>query len=204
MSAPPVILASASPRRRRLLEEMGITFKVVAPQVEEVHYLNDLHRSVEENAVKKCTWCAIRHPEAIILAADTGIEFQGHTIMKPDSRDQAVAFLRMFSGHTHTVMTGLALSVPGHDIRRHVETSRVRFRELSDATINAYIDAVNPLDRAGAYDIDACGDMIIEGYEGSFTNIVGLPCETVRDWLGIIKPQPRSGPHMCDAFNCRI
>jgi septum formation protein len=178
-----LILASASPRRRRLLAEMGVAFEVVVPQVDEVHYLDDLHGSVRENAALKCAWCRERHPEASILAADTGIEFEGRTIMKPGSREEAAAFLRLFSGQTHTVMTGVAFSVPGAEMRLHVESSRVRFRELSDEMITAYIEKVDPLDRAGAYDINECGEMIVEGYKGSYTNIVGLPCEIVELWV---------------------
>ncbi len=179
-----LILASASPRRRRLLQEMGLTFEVVPPEVNEVHYLDDLHGSVLENAALKCEWCRERYPAAAILAADTGIEFEGRTIMKPRSREEAAAFLRMFSGKTHSVMTGVALAPPDDNTRLHVETSRVCFRQLSEETITAYIDRVMPLDRAGAYDIDESGEMIVDHYEGSYTNIVGLPCEIVAGWLG--------------------
>jgi septum formation protein len=185
VSAGCIVLASASPRRRRLLAEMGVTFEVVVPQVVEVHYLDDLHGSVRENAALKCEWCRQRHPKATILAADTGIEFEGRTIMKPDSREEAAAFLRMFSGHSHTVMTGVALHVPGREIRLHVESSWVQFRALSDEVIEAYIEKVNPLDRAGAYDINECGEMIVAGHRGSYTNIVGLPVEVVAGWLGV-------------------
>jgi septum formation protein len=164
---------------------MGLSFEVVPPEVNEVHYLDDLHGSVLENAAMKCDWCRRRHPDATVLAADTGIEFEGHTIMKPRSREEAVAFLRMFSGNTHKVMTAVALATPDDDTRLHVETSRVCFRELTEDTIAAYIEQVIPLDRAGAYDIDECGDMIVDHYEGSYTNIVGLPCEIVADWLGV-------------------
>ena len=81
-------------------------------------------------------------------------------------------------------MTGVAFSVPGAEMQLHVESSRVRFRELSDEVITAYIQKVDPLDRAGAYDINECGEMIVAGYEGSYTNIVGLPVEVVSEWLG--------------------
>jgi len=162
---------------------MGVPFTVDVPDVEEVHYLDDLHRSVSENAALKCAWCRARHPGAVILAADTGIEFEGRTIMKPRSREEAAAFLRMFSAHTHTVMTGVAMGVPGGEVRLHVESSQVRFWDLTDETIETYIAQVNPLDRAGAYDINECGEMIVAGYEGSYTNIVGLPMEVVGAWL---------------------
>lgn len=178
-----LILASASPRRKRLLKELGYSFDVVVPDVKEVHYLNDLNGSVTENALLKCEWCLERHPDATILAADTGIDFKGHTIMKPRSQDEAAAFLRRFSGNTHTVMTGIGLAVPDREVRLHVESSRVTFRELTEETIRAYIEQVNPIDRAGAYDIDECGEMIVASHEGSFTNIVGLPCEVVAEWL---------------------
>ncbi len=179
----PLILASASARRQRLLTEMGLVFSVDVPDVEEVHYPDDLHRSVHENAAAKCAWCRGRHPTARILAADTGIEFKGRTIMKPRTCDEAAEFLRMFSGHTHTVMTGVAFSVPGGPLRLHVESSQVTFCDLTDETIAEYIRRVNPMDRAGAYDINECGDMIVASYTGSYTNIVGLPVEIVERWL---------------------
>ncbi len=200
MSDRPHILASASPRRRRLMKEMGFTFDVVAPDVKEVHYLNDLYGSVMENASIKCAWCKARHPDAIILAADTGIEFEGRTIMKPRSHDEAAEFLGRFSGNTHTVMTGIALAVPDGEMRLHVETSQVTFLELTEATIQAYIENVNPIDRAGAYDIDECGEMIVASHKGSFTNIVGLPREIVEEWLAtylsIGSSSAASAPHI--------
>jgi septum formation protein len=165
------------------MKEMGFTFDAVAPDVNERHYLDDLYRSVLENASLKCEWCRARYSGATILAADTGIEFEGQTIMKPRSLGEAAEFLRRFSGNTHTVMTGIALAIPGQDTRLHVESSKVTFRKLSTQTIQTYIHKVNPIDRAGAYDIDECGEMIVAGHEGSFTNIVGLPCEIIKEWL---------------------
>ncbi len=179
----PLILASASARRHRLLAEMGIVFSVDIPDVEEVHYPDDLYRSVHENAAAKCAWCRTRHPTARILAADTGIEFEGRTIMKPRTRDEAAEFLRMFSGHTHTVMTGVAFSMPGGPPQLHVESSQVTFCDLTDDVIAEYIRRVNPMDRAGAYDINECGEMIVASYTGSYTNIVGLPVDVVKRWL---------------------
>ncbi len=188
MAEPRLILASASPRRQRLLKEMGFSFDVVVPDVEEVHYLDDLHGSVMENASLKCEWCRALHPDATILAADTGIEFEGQTIMKPRSHEEAAVFLRRFSDNTHTVMTGVALSLADGEIRLHVERSAVTFKKLTEEIIQSYINKVNPIDRAGAYDIDEHGDMIVASHDGSFTNIVGLPCEVVADWLPAPNP----------------
>ncbi len=190
-----LILASASPRRRQILREMGYAFDVVIPEVKEVHYLDDLHGSVMENAALKCQACRRHRPDAVVLAADTGIEFNGRTIMKPRSREEAFAFLRAFSGNTHTVMTGLALSTPDEEMRLHVEASLVTFRDLSDTTIHAYLDRVVPLDRAGAYDINESGDMIIARYEGSYSNIVGLPRQVVAQWLKNLSACVSRDPH---------
>ena len=96
---------------------------------------------------------------------------------------EAATFLRRFSGRTQTVYTAVALSLPGADSDIRVEASAVHFRTLAEATIQAYLQRTRPLDRAGAYDIDENGYMLIADHGGSYTNIMGLPVETVADWF---------------------
>jgi septum formation protein len=109
--------------------------------------------------------------------------FEGRLIGKPRDLNEAAAFLRAFSGRTQLVFSGVALSLPGQPLATRVISSSVLFHELSDATINAYLERTKPLDRAGAYDIDENGDLLIASYSGSYTNIMGLPLEVVTDWL---------------------
>lgn len=181
-----MILASGSPRRERILTSLGAHFRVEVPDVEEVTIEGDLRGSVETNARTKCAWCRERFPDAAVIAADTGIDFDGQAVMKPRTHAEAAAFLRMFSGRSHRVMTAVALGIPGKDIEIRVQISTVTFHPLTDAAIEDYIHTVNPLDRAGAYDIDEQGDRLIASYSGSYSNIMGLPRRAVQPWLAAL------------------
>jgi len=180
---PRLILASASPRRRAILTEMGLTFDVVLPEVDEIHRDDDPLGTVRENALRKCEWCRARHPDCRIVAADTVVVFEGRCIAKPASLEQARGFLRSFSGRTQRVYTGVGLYVPGGQVSIRVDESVVHFRELDEARIAEYFARVDPLDKAGAYDIDQHGELIIASHEGSWTNVMGLPREMVEAWL---------------------
>lgn len=183
----PVILASASERRRKILNELGASFEVVIPDVEEVTYLDDPRRTASENAMRKSEWCRGRYPGGMTIAADTVIDFRGRVIGKPATVAEACAILRKFSGERHTVITAVALSVPGEAPELAIVESQVVFKKLTDERIRDYCSRVNPLDKAGAYDIDQHGDMIIESFSGSRTNIMGLPREVVEKWLDRIE-----------------
>ena len=174
-----LILASASERRRKILAELGLSFKVVRPAVEEITCDGNPDETVIRNAQLKNEWCRRRFPRAVIIAADTIVEFKGRILTKPSSRNEAFEFLRMLSGKTHRVFTGIAFSPPGRPAITITDISKVRFRRLSDTHINDFIARVNPLDRAGAYDIDENGDLLVSSFSGSRTNIMGLSSETV-------------------------
>lgn len=186
-SASPLILASASGRRRKILEAMGVNFEVAVPDVEEVTYLDDPRRTASENAIRKGEWSRVRFPDRVTIAADTVIDFRGRVICKPSSEAEAVEFLRSFSGEQHTVITAVAFSTPQRGLEIEVVESQVVFKKLTDEQIRQYCSKVDPLDKAGAYDIDQNGDMIIESFAGSRTNIMGLPAEVVAKWLKTLK-----------------
>jgi septum formation protein len=180
-----LILGSASPRRTKILESLGVDFSVWAPETDEIHEAADPVHTVVFNARAKFDACRGRHPEAAIITADTLVWFEGRLIGKPADLDEAATFLRAFSGRTQVVFTAVALGRPGAiepEIR--VEASSVTFKELSDETIREYLHRTRPLDRAGAYDIDENGELLIAHTCGSYTNIMGLPEGAVRDWLG--------------------
>jgi len=180
----PLILGSASPRRKKILDALGFDFTVVIPDTEEIHDATDPVHTVVVNATTKYRTCRATHPEAAIITADTLVWFDGDLIGKPNDLEEAARFLRAFSGRTQVVYTGVALGLPGQcapDIR--VEASSVTFKTLSEETIQRYLEKTKPLDRAGAYDIDENGDLLIATYSGSRTNIMGLPRAPVRDWL---------------------
>ncbi len=178
-----LILASASARRRKILLDLGVDFELMIPDVEEVLHDSDAIRTARENAALKHEWCRRQRPDRPILAADTVIDFEGRCIGKACSREEAVSFLKMFSGKTHIVYTAVALSAPCSSAGILLVESSVRFRKLTDLEINDYFAKVNPMDRAGAYDIDELGESLIDSYSGSRTNIMGLPAEDVSEWL---------------------
>jgi septum formation protein len=179
------ILASASPRRRQLLAELGVAFEVVVAQITEHEDPRSEPRAmVAHNAALKADWVAARHPDAVVLGADTTVFIDDRVLNKPADLAEARAMLKKLSGRTHTVFTGLALrrTVDG---LRHDEgvTSEVAFKRFDDATIDAYFQLVNPLDKAGAYGIQDGRDLIVAGWRGSFTNIMGLPLEALKQLL---------------------
>ena len=195
-----IVLASGSPRRAKILKDLGVDFEVVKTDAPEVSYPADPERTVRENALAK--GAAARpiphsafpvphsHPSSDrlrgslrsgdtfpILSADTIVWFSDRIYGKPRDLEEAKEFLRELAGKVHTVFTGVAF-----DGEVKVVRSDVKFRELSEATIEEYVARVRPTDRAGAYDIDESGDLIVESYSGSYENIMGLPVEPLKEW----------------------
>ena len=176
-----LVLASASPRRAKILSSLGVDFSVVATDAREVSLPGDPRRTVSANALAK--GAAARSPAtsgARILSADTIVWLDGRIYGKPRDMDEARRFLRELSGRTHSVFTGVAL-----DGEARVVESRVKFRDLDERAIERYLAKVKPLDRAGAYDIDESGGDVVEGWTGSYENIMGLPVEPLEEW-GIV------------------
>ena len=165
------------------MRDLGLTPEVLAVEAREIHEPSDPVGTVVHNALTKHAAGRRLRAGACLLTADTLVLFEGDLIGKPRDLDEAAFFLRRFSGRTQTVYTAVALSLPGRDADVRVEASAVHFRPLDAATIQAYLHRTRPLDRAGAYDIDENGDMLIAGHGGSYTNIMGLPVETVADWF---------------------
>ncbi len=131
------------------------------------------------NALRKLEACMAKHPGAAVIAADTIVWFGGRIYGKPHDLDEARRFLRELSGNVHSVFTGVACCEPGQEPKTEVVESKVKFRVLSDELIDRYVEMVNPVDRAGAYDIDDFGKIVVESFEGSYENIMGLPVEPI-------------------------
>jgi septum formation protein len=181
----PLILASASPRRRALLGRLGVPFEVEAAEVTECEDPGREPRSlVAHNAALKADWVSRRHPDAIVLGADTTVFIDSTVLNKPSDEAEARAMLRRLSGRTHTVFTGMALrcALSGLRLDEGV-SSEVTFKPLGEAEIDAYLALVHPYDKAGGYSIQDHTDLVVEGYEGSFTNIMGLPMEALKQIL---------------------
>ena len=174
-------LASGSPRRAKILKDLGVDFVIAKSDAEEVSYPHDPERTVRENALAKGRAVgrarSMTAPQGGILSADTIVWFNGKIYGKPRDLDEAKAYLRELGGNVHTVFTGVAYE---GDVK--VVKSDVKFRALTDAMIDEYVARVKPTDRAGAYDIDESGNLIVESYSGSYENIMGLPVEPLREW----------------------
>jgi septum formation protein len=186
MDPPPrLILASASPRRRELLARLGIPFEVAVAEVTEFEDpAADPRSMVAHNAALKADWVAARHPDAIVLGADTTVFIDGTVLNKPRDHAEARSMLRRLSGQTHTVFTGVAArrNLDGLRIDEGV-SSEVTFKALDADAIEDYLSRVETLDKAGAYSIQESRERIVAGYRGSFTNIMGLPLETTKQIL---------------------
>jgi septum formation protein len=180
-----LILASASPRRRELLAQLGIPFEVVVADVtEHEDPATDPRLMVAHNAALKADWVSERHPDAVVLGADTTVFLDGKAINKPRDLDEARSMLRRLSGREHTVYTGVALRRKSSGLKRDEGVaSQVTFKPLGDAAIEDYTRLVNTLDKAGAYSIQEHTDRIIAGYRGSYSNIMGLPMEVTKQIL---------------------
>jgi septum formation protein len=168
-----------------LLGELGVPFDVVVANVtEHEDSATDPRVMVAHNAALKADWVAQRHPNAIVLGADTTVFIDGHALNKPRDGAEARAMLRRLSGRTHTVFTGLAVRRLRDGLRiDEGVASDVIFKQIDEATIETYLARVHTLDKAGGYGIQEHSDLIVAGYTGSLTNIVGLPLETTKQIL---------------------
>ena len=160
-------------------------FDVCATHAPEVTFPHDPERTVRENALLKLRAC----PRAPALAADTIVWRGGRIYGKPRDLAEAKEFLRALSGRTHTVFTGVAYRDADGAVRTAGARADVTFRALSEADIEDYVACVRPVDRAGAYDIDAHGERVVAAYAGSYETIMGLPVEPLRAW-GLVAARP--------------
>ena len=174
-----LILASASPRRSELLARMGLTFAVHPSHAEEDDSgSNGPKQMVLKNAELKADAVVADFPDDLVLGSDTTVALGDSVLSKPADLAEAKAMLQRLSGQTHTVYTAVALRwQAGSFAEAFVGKSEVRFKQLSDATIEEYFQLVNPLDKAGAYGIQAGRELIIEAVEGSVENVMGLPIQ---------------------------
>lgn len=167
-----VILASQSPRRKEILQEMGIDFEVIVPKTQEIFDLSlPLEEALTQVAHQKALAVQKECPDALILAADTIVTYQGQIYGKPSDLDQARTFLRTFSDTCHEVWTA-SCYLNGDKMWSSVDKTKILFRPLSDQDIEAYLSDHNPLDKAGAYGIQE-SDFVKE-IQGSYSNVVGF------------------------------
>ena len=184
-----LILASASPRRRELLQQIGVSFVVECSDTEEkIDLSQPPEQQVQALALQKAQAVAENHQTGIVLGADTVVVNEGVLLGKPKSVDEAKTMLSSLSGKWHQVMTAVALVDAGE--KQHtwssVEITNVKFRELTEQDIAAYVATGESMDKAGAYGIQGYGALLVEKIEGCYNNVVGLPLQQVaiglRNW----------------------
>ena len=183
-SKPPIILASASPRRLVLLRDMGLKFSVQDSKVKENHDLSDPHDLVLENANLKAKAVSSSNPSSLVIGADTTVFMDGKFFHKPRDLNEAYEMLVDLSGKTHHVHTGVSLQCLSMGwFRQFSAISSVTFKVLSSQQIKTYMRMVNPLDKAGAYGIQNYRNKIIDSYSGTFSSIMGMPVELLTENL---------------------
>lgn len=185
-----LLLASKSPRRAELLRQANIECKVIESEVPELHLEELTAREVAQiNAYRKARAVAKKHPDTLVLGADTLVCVGAEILGKPASLEDAYRMFEILQGRTHSVVTAICLlQLREHRQRIFAEETAVTFRKLDAAAIRRYLSRVNPLDKAGAYAIQEHGDMIVEQVSGSYTNVIGLPLERLtvelNEWGG--------------------
>ena len=187
MKMPPLILASASPRRSELLRQLGAGFRVIPAQIREIQpeYLTPME-VCQINAYHKARAVAKKHPDALVLGADTIVCLGTRVFGKPADLAQAHRMLAKLQGRTHQVITGMCLiHLRAHQQKAFAVSTTVTFRKLHSDQIRRYLAKINPLDKAGGYAIQEEGEEIVQKVSGSFTNVVGLPLERLRQELAL-------------------
>ena len=176
----PVILASASPRRKELLSGMGLEFSVIPAEVDEISPGSGYPAAemVRLNACLKADPIAKQHPDSLVIGSDTVVVCEGRIFGKPHTSGEAVSMLQNLSGRFHQVMSGVSLRLGKCSLdHSFTEISRVKFKDLTDAAIREYMDLVNVMDKAGAYAIQEHSELILDRLDGSLSNVIGLPVE---------------------------
>lgn len=172
-----IILASGSPRRKQILEQVGLNFIVEVSDYEEKSIPGvSPSEFVETLSLEKANAVAKNHNDAIIIGADTIVVLNSQILGKPKTKQDAREMLKKLSGNTHSVFTGFTIidTVNKRTITNHVET-KIRFKNLSEEEIRAYIETGEPMDKAGAYGVQDKGALFVEHIEGDYSSVMGLP-----------------------------
>ncbi len=176
----PMVLASASPRRQELLGFYGIPFEVIPSGADE-DAAGDGREQVRELARRKCRDVAARCPGRLVLAADTLVCVDEQVLGKPHDEEDALRMLRLLSGRSHQVHTGVCIICPDGTLTDSVATTQVTFLPVADELLRRYIATGEPMDKAGAYAIQGRAGAFISSIEGSPTNVIGLPLEVLTE-----------------------
>ena len=185
-----ILLGSASPRRRELLQSLGLTFEVVAaPGIDETFPSGLSCEQIPQHiALQKAKGYTLADDQ-LLITADTIVWLDGQVLGKPVDAEDACRMLRLLSGHTHQVVTGVALTT-SQWTRSFSSLTHVTFAPLSEEEIRSYVDRFSPLDKAGAYGIQDAGGMFVESISGDYYTVMGLPLcsvsKALREEFGIL------------------
>lgn len=175
-----IILASASPRRQELLKYITPDFDVIPADVDEtLPEWVAAEKSAEYLAVKKAEHIAAMYPESVVIGSDTVVISGGEILGKPTDKADAERMLKMLSGKVHRVITGVCIAC-GEKIRSFSQETKVKFYPLTEKEIRDYIATGDPMDKAGAYGIQSAGCVLVEGIEGDFFTVMGLPAARLK------------------------
>ena len=174
-----LILASRSPRRSELLSRLGLSFETDAPDVDE-HCNLPAREAVQQLSLRKATAASLLHPGCYVIGADTLVSVDGRSLGKPRDNTDAIHMLRLLSGHTHQVYTGVTVISPSGEAMTDLDCTDVTFDRLSDDEILSYVLSGEPMDKAGAYALQGRAGAWVTRLNGSDTSVIGLPLYLVR------------------------
>jgi septum formation protein len=189
-----LILASTSPRRTLLLQEAAIPFRVVAPEVDEIHDDHDAEATVSENCRRKALVVSRRFPEELVLAADTVVSRDGRVLGKPKDYDEAISMLLSLAGRSHVVLTGQALARGGALLELKVLRAPVSFASFGQEQAQRYFDRVHPLDKAGAYNLGECPELLGAFCQADSGIVIGLSVNELKLSLEIFQKTLAKSP----------
>jgi septum formation protein len=177
-----IILASGSPRRKELLEQVKLTFEIIVSDIDEVMNEKDKPSDIVQSlAQQKARDIFAKHKDSVVIGADTIVAIGDKRLGKPESKEEAVEMLQMLSGKTHSVFTGVAIETLEHS-KTFYEETKVTFWNLTKEDIDTYIESGEPFDKAGAYGIQGFGATLVKKIDGDYFNVVGLPISrTIRE-----------------------
>ncbi|MEG1415288.1 MAG: Maf family protein [Clostridium sp.] len=182
-----IILASASPRRKEIMNLYGLDYKVIPSNADEDIDIECPYEMVKALASKKAQSIAVDNKDDLVIGADTIVYLDGKILGKPSSEEDAFKILKSLSGKSHEVVTGVSLICKNKNISiSDYEVTKVYFKCLTDEEIQFYIDSKEPLDKAGSYGIQGIGSVFVEKIEGCYFNVVGLPVNKLYNLLGRI------------------
>jgi septum formation protein len=182
MSETNLVLASGSPRRKQLMEEMGLRFQVSPTDADETLPEGATPEQAVVELARRKAAAAKCNQDSVIIAADTLVAVDGRILGKPAGSTEAVEMLKLLRGRTHEVVTGLCVACSGR-LYSSYERTLVRFDDMTDRDIEDYVSTGEPLDKAGAYGIQGSAGLFISGIEGCYFNVVGLPKAALRKLL---------------------